>query len=463
MNKKANIFFLVSVVLIFLLSNGYLGYRLVNYYRVVNDPHRYDNCVKSADLTNENETLLPVQCKMKTGYINTEGKVVINMKWDHALMFNETNLAIVKISDKWGLIDKHGIEKVQLEYKGITYMGYNKYLFEDKNKSYLATYKENKFTLLELPPYSYCGDYSENENLAYCYRENGIDYIDLNGTIVSSFNNVNGNRAFPSEYYKDFAIIHHDDKYKVINRNGEFVTEFDEIYKRNNRLHFENFEAIPYKEQGKWGLFKYDGTLLTEPIFKDIKGFGNSHLAPFTKDDVNWGYIDDTGKIIIEPQYSSASMFDNGYAAISNQNKKFGLIDTQGQVIIPFEYDYVRVIASKFIMYVKDSKTYTLDINTKELINIINNKDIIYQEVNEMGFSVIDKEVKPWLEYGSYYLFLPNKGILSTDFYVEHWGWVGETNGTKYYKVEIHDENKHMIYKTVIDENGNILWKPYNN
>lgn len=46
--------------------------------------------------------------KEKTGYINLDGKVVIEAKFDGGNYFADNGLAGVKIGDKWGFIDKKG-------------------------------------------------------------------------------------------------------------------------------------------------------------------------------------------------------------------------------------------------------------------------------------------------------------------------------------------------------------------
>jgi hypothetical protein len=51
-----------------------------------------------------------------------------------------------------------------------------------------------------------------------------------------------------------------------------------------------------------------------------------------------YGYIDTTGKVVIEPQYATATDFANGVAIVS-KNQKYGVINADGTVAIPLEYD----------------------------------------------------------------------------------------------------------------------------
>lgn len=46
-----------------------------------------------------------------------------------------------------------------------------------------------------------------------------------------------------------------------------------------------------------------------------------------------WGYIDQTGKIVIPPQFDKASIFSDGYASIA-VGGKWGCIDEKGNIVI---------------------------------------------------------------------------------------------------------------------------------
>ncbi|MBE9577584.1 WG repeat-containing protein [Moraxella sp. K1664] len=51
-----------------------------------------------------------------------------------------------------------------------------------------------------------------------------------------------------------------------------------------------------------------------------------------------WGFIDNTGKVVIPVQYDYVGYFSEGLATVK-QNGKFGFIDKTGKVVIPVQYD----------------------------------------------------------------------------------------------------------------------------
>lgn len=58
-------------------------------------------------------------------------------------------------------------------------------------------------------------------------------------------------------------------------------------------------------------------------------------LAPVEDAHRNWGYIDNTGKVVIPCQWSQAEPFSEGLAAVQDANWKWGFINKTGKVVIP--------------------------------------------------------------------------------------------------------------------------------
>ena len=56
-----------------------------------------------------------------------------------------------------------------------------------------------------------------------------------------------------------------------------------------------------------------------------------------------WGYIDQTGKMVIKPKYQTAGEFNEGLAPVSvevNRVRKWGFINKEGQLVIEPQFDY---------------------------------------------------------------------------------------------------------------------------
>jgi hypothetical protein len=85
---------------------------------------------------------------------------------------------------------------------------------------------------------------------------------------------------------------------------------------------------------------------------KDID-YGNSLIRVFSNGKV--GYIDTTGKIIIEPKFANAFDFSEGLAP-ARLNGKFGLIDIKGNFVIEPKYDYIERFPNGVYVFFSEGK-----------------------------------------------------------------------------------------------------------
>lgn len=67
----------------------------------------------------------------------------------------------------------------------------------------------------------------------------------------------------------------------------------------------------------------------------------NEGLAMFANQDDKYGFVDKTGKIVINPQFDEAYSFCEGFAAVM-QDEKWGFIDKAGKIVINLQFDEVR-------------------------------------------------------------------------------------------------------------------------
>ena len=59
-----------------------------------------------------------------------------------------------------------------------------------------------------------------------------------------------------------------------------------------------------------------------------------------------WGYVNQVGKIVIEPQFDDAYNFSKGLAAIKISDK-WGYINHKGEIVIKPQFDDARSFSSK--------------------------------------------------------------------------------------------------------------------
>ena len=96
------------------------------------------------------------------------------------------------------------------------------------------------------------------------------------------------------------------------------------------------FFMQPFTEE-KFISFKntYADYPFSEELAKDEALIVKS-LFPFVLDGA-FGYMDENGAVVIEPQYSEAGAFKNGMAIVA-QNNDYGLINKKNEMLIPMRY-----------------------------------------------------------------------------------------------------------------------------
>ena len=87
--------------------------------------------------------------------------------------------------------------------------------------------------------------------------------------------------------------------------------------------------------------------LLCAPALAEkTRSAGIEGVTIVDQDDGHSGYRLDSGEWLVEPIYTGASAFVNGYAVVTMQIDEtayshFGLIDTSGALVLPLEYDWI--------------------------------------------------------------------------------------------------------------------------
>ena len=85
--------------------------------------------------------------------------------------------------------------------------------------------------------------------------------------------------------------------------------------------------------KGPFGFVSDKSTIIVDAIYEDAGGFSNGYAA--VKTNGKWGYIDSTGKTILEPQYQLASpVSDAKTAYVQNENGTYSLLSVDGQVLL---------------------------------------------------------------------------------------------------------------------------------
>ena len=135
----------------------------------------------------------------------------------------------------------------------------------------------------------------------------------------------------------DYIQVEINDKYGYINSQGAEVipVKFDHIH------HFDNDGYAGAKYAGKYGVIDKNGSFVAEPKYDEIR---IENYAPNIGDSTmiakcgKWGLVNFRGEVIVPFEYDYLGSFHNGIAFIEVGNK-CGAINDKNEVVIPAKYD----------------------------------------------------------------------------------------------------------------------------
>lgn len=183
--------------------------------------------------------------------------------------------------------------------------------------------------------------------MLYPIREDGKwGYVDKDGKVVVK-PKYDVASIVPEGDYEAYYIVGIDGKYGFMDNSGKVVIDlkYDEVYyftndglarvKINTPRVDSSYNSYGSYNSGKWGFIDEKGDYVVEPQYELVGDFHEGMAAvgtgeyPYTK----WGFIDKTGKMVIEPQYMGVNRFYDGVAVVWYAEDDMAYIDKTGKVL----------------------------------------------------------------------------------------------------------------------------------
>ncbi len=322
--------------------------------------------------------LYPVAKKKKWGYMNEQGKVVIDFKYDLAMDFNE-GFASVALGNMPCLIDvneKRVIDTGLFQYIGTFSEGmvsvmdykYRRFYMNEKGKVALALPKEiydaRKFNRgiarvgkkVDSVQQKYGFDISNlGYKFAYIKKDGnyltGFDFDDAddfdilparimkgqNFGLIDSAGNIIPTPPFSTltNFNDGMAAFSVIGKFGYINEKGDIVIEAQYTYAKEFN---EGLAAV--EVNGKLGYINKSGTLVIPALYEDVRPYAEGRAA--VRLNNKWAFVDNKGNYIYQPYFDEAGYFNEGLCPVKLKGK-WGAIDMAGHIVVPFEFEYIDV------------------------------------------------------------------------------------------------------------------------
>lgn len=298
-------------------------------------------CISGYDTFDfSNGLLLARNVDGKYGYLNKSGKVVIPFVFDYASSFLNGVAEVEKRNKKYR-IDKNGNEIAQAAFEYGAYGYVEGDYSNDFHDGRAIVFKDSKYGAVNMNreiviPLEYEELYSFSDSVAWATKGGGQWVaLDVNGSVLFTLNHV---FEQPMPFSEGLAVVtmvsNNHFKLGFINKKGDMVTTISE------------------GESPKWRAESF-----------------NEGLAPVYKEE-GGGYIDMTGQIVIPTKYNRVTSFHNGFARVQNKDYKWGVINKNGEIVLPCVYEEFSNNAEGLIKAKKNAKYGWLNSNYEVVIPI---------------------------------------------------------------------------------------------
>ncbi len=299
---------------------------------------------------NENSLLIPVGRGGKTGYIDTDGNVVIGFQFEGATYFRE-GVALVWRQQKCGYIDQSG--KLVIPYQRC-------YIFEDFHEGFAVVsfkrrgkrrYMDTHGKFLKGAVFEFAEDFSEGLAAVKPRWEGKCcwGYIGKDGhfVIAPKFEDYAGS------FSEKVAYARLGGKLGFINKQGEFLIppQFEEADSFQEGL-------APVKLNGKWGFIDHEGKFVIPPQFEYARSFSDG-LAVACAEATKCGHVNRQGAWIVQPKYKQSLPFRDGYAEVVDGY--VGFVDTTGKEVLPVKYSEGSYIGKGWFSVLTSNEQGTLE------------------------------------------------------------------------------------------------------
>ena len=239
----------------------------------------------------------------KYGYIGKDGETVLPFIYDQASPFRE-GVAYFSIGEQYGLIDREGN------------------------------------VILEL---TVCDSISSfREELAYFSVDGLYGYMDQSGkTVIESVYEDAG------YFYGGLAVVMRGGFLGVIGKDGRKILplEYEDVTLEE--------ACITARKEGMFYFFDRDGREVSSGSWDEVSKGGDGKDVFYLYQNGKEGLADRTGRIIWEPIYERFTVIPGKELVImQDENGKYGVLDYDGQIRVPFLYSDIYCVGNQGARYV---------------------------------------------------------------------------------------------------------------
>lgn len=155
------------------------------------------------------------------------------------------------------------------------------------------------------------------------------------------------------------AAVKSDEMWSLVDVEGTLITsnQYENVAMDEKDTVYRNGIIFVYEDY-YYTMIDGTGKQVGNGQYQDVDIFYDETYAA-VKIDNKWGFVDNTGKVVIEPIYEEANSFSNGYAAVKFAGQ-WGFINMDNEVVIDYQFDDAKYFTSQGSVFVKIEDTWKL-------------------------------------------------------------------------------------------------------
>lgn len=219
------------------------------------------------------------------------------------------------------------------------------YMITDFNFTYLETTFIDEYLILAV-------------NTDYQYG-----YIDIRGRWV-----IQPDWIYAEPFSEGLALVQTEHMFGYIDQSGAYVLQYTHDYVSSGESFSEGIAAIGYAN-GLWGYIDVLGEKITNGCYTECYSFSCGFARIFNGQ--NYYFINHYGDFLNKEAYRYASDFLYGYAIVSLDGIRYGILSTNGDLVFPMEANSIINITPDCYCWIQaeDSTLFRLyDLQTTSFI-----------------------------------------------------------------------------------------------
>jgi hypothetical protein len=282
------------------------------------------------------------------------GNVRITPKYTEAYPFSK-GIAKVQSGENQAYIDIYGTFVVAPGYPEISFFNDSLLIFEEDEKVGLM----RKNCRVVVP--AECEEIGQlSMDRALVVKDDLIGYIDGTGKqIIQNAYELYPNYLKRGQFNSNMAIVKQKGKFGAIDLNGKVVIPI-------SYTEIGDISALTAFSKGKgWGFMDLTGKVIIQPGFDYTESFkdGQAIVEKLTLQ----GVIDAKGNEIIPITYTSVSRLAKDLFLVSN-GSHFGILNFKGEIVVPLNYQQIRVLDRDFVLLINNNEVHYLSLSDKKII-----------------------------------------------------------------------------------------------